>query len=74
MAKAVGTRSVVFFGSTPPEFFRFKSNINIEPRFCGGCWWSTESYLRQCPLLEDTPPAPIPSIPKRLPGPSGNYF
>jgi len=56
MAKAVGTPSVVFFGSTPVEFFRFKSNINIEPRFCGGCWWSTESYLRQCPLLEDIPP------------------
>jgi ADP-heptose:LPS heptosyltransferase len=56
LAKAVGTRSVVFFGSTPVEFFRFKTNINIEPRYCGGCWWSTESYLRQCPLLEEIPP------------------
>jgi ADP-heptose:LPS heptosyltransferase len=56
MAKAVDVPSVVFFGSTPVEFFRFKTNINIEPRFCGGCWWSTESYLRQCPLLEDIPP------------------
>lgn len=56
MAKAVGTPSVVFFGSTPVEFFRFKTNINIEPRFCGSCWWSTESYLRQCPLLEEIPP------------------
>jgi ADP-heptose:LPS heptosyltransferase len=56
LAKAMGTPSVVFFGSTPMEFFRFKSNINIAPRFCGGCWWSTESYLRQCPLLEDIPP------------------
>jgi ADP-heptose:LPS heptosyltransferase len=56
MAKAVGTPAVVFFGSTPVEFFRFKSNTNIEPRFCGACWWSTESYLRQCPLLEEIPP------------------
>ena len=56
MAKAVGTPSVVFFGSTPVEFFRIKGNINIVPRFCGGCWWSTESYLRQCPLLEEIPP------------------
>ncbi len=56
MAKAVDIPSVVFFGSTPVEFFRFKANINIEPRFCGGCWWSTESYLRQCPLLDDIPP------------------
>jgi ADP-heptose:LPS heptosyltransferase len=56
LAKAVGIPSVVFYGSTPVEFFRLKTNINIEPRFCGGCWWSTENYLRQCPLLEDIPP------------------
>ena len=56
MAKAVGTPSVVFFGSTPVEFFGFKTNINIVPSYCGGCWWSTESYLRQCPLLHDIPP------------------
>jgi ADP-heptose:LPS heptosyltransferase len=56
LAKAVGTSSVVFFGSTPVEFFRLKSNVNIAPRSCGGCWWSTESYLRQCPLLEEIPP------------------
>lgn len=56
MAKAVGTKSVVFFGSTPVEFFRFKSNVNIEPPVCGACWWSTESYLRQCPLLAEIPP------------------
>jgi ADP-heptose:LPS heptosyltransferase len=56
LAKAVGTPSVVFFGSTPIEFFRIKSNINLAPRFCGGCWWTTDSYLRQCPLLENIPP------------------
>ena len=56
LAKAVGTPAVVFFGSTPIEFFGMKANTNIAPRVCGGCWWSTESYLRQCPLLEKTPP------------------
>jgi len=56
LAQAVGTPAVVFFGSTPVEFFRFRNNLNIAPRFCGGCWWSTESYLRQCPLLEEIPP------------------
>ena len=56
LAKAVDVPSVVFFGSTPVEFFGFKANRNLEPRFCGGCWWSTESYLRQCPLLENIPP------------------
>ncbi len=56
LARAVETPSVVFFGSTPLEFFGMKSNINIAPRICGGCWWSTASYLRQCPLLEEVPP------------------
>jgi len=51
LARAVGTRSVVFFGSTPPEFFAFRENTNISPEFCGGCWWTTPSYLYQCPRL-----------------------
>jgi len=56
LARAVNVPSVVFFGSTPVEFFGFKANRNLAPRFCGGCWWTTESYLRQCPLLEPVPP------------------
>ena len=74
MAKAFGIRCVVFFGSTPVEFFRFKTNINIEPRLCGGCWWSTESYLRQCPLLEEIPLAPNPWIRRKSPGAFRNFF
>ena len=56
LARAVSVPSVVFFGSTPVEFFGFKANRNLAPSFCGGCWWTTESYLRQCPLLEPIPP------------------
>ena len=56
LARALEVPSVVFFGSTPPEFFALKANVNLAPAQCGGCWWSTESYLRQCPLLENTPP------------------
>jgi ADP-heptose:LPS heptosyltransferase len=56
LARAVSVPSVVFFGSTPVEFFGFKANRNLAPRFCGGCWWTTESYLRHCPLLEPIPP------------------
>jgi ADP-heptose:LPS heptosyltransferase len=51
MARAMGTQSVVFFGSTPPEFFAFRNNINIMPQLCGGCWWCSPSYLYQCPRL-----------------------
>jgi ADP-heptose:LPS heptosyltransferase len=56
LARAVGIPSVVFFGSTPVEFFGFRSNLNIAPHVCGGCWWTTETYLRHCPLLEPIPP------------------
>jgi ADP-heptose:LPS heptosyltransferase len=55
LARAVGTRSVVFFGSTPPEFFGLSANINVRPRRCGGCWWTTPSYLHQCPRLQAAP-------------------
>ena len=56
LARSLGVPAVVFFGSTPPEFFALKANVNIAPKVCGGCWWSTDSYLRQCPMLESTPP------------------
>ena len=56
IARAMEVPSVVFFGSTPLEFFGFKTNVNLRPRVCGGCWWSTNGYLGQCPLLEPVPP------------------
>ena len=55
LARAVGTRSVIFFGSTPPEFFGFRANVNVLPQRCGGCWWTTPSYLHQCPRLQAAP-------------------
>jgi ADP-heptose:LPS heptosyltransferase len=55
LANAVGRSGVVFFGSTPPEFFAYEVNRNIIPKSCGGCWWITPSYLYQCPLLMDEP-------------------
>jgi ADP-heptose:LPS heptosyltransferase len=55
LARAVKTRSVVFFGSTPPEFFALRANVNVLPRRCGGCWWTTPSYLHQCPRLQLAP-------------------
>ncbi len=64
LARAMQTRSVVFFGSTPPEFFAFRANINVLPRRCGGCWWTTPSYLHQCPRLQVMPECTA-SIPER---------
>jgi ADP-heptose:LPS heptosyltransferase len=51
IASSVGTRSIVFFGSTPPSFFALSRNANILPKLCGGCWWTTSSYLYACPRL-----------------------
>jgi ADP-heptose:LPS heptosyltransferase len=55
LAHAVGTRSVVFFGSTPPEFFALKANVTVRPKRCGGCWWTTRNYLNNCPRLLSVP-------------------
>jgi ADP-heptose:LPS heptosyltransferase len=66
LARAMGKRSVVFFGSTPPSLFAFKGNINIEPSECGGCWWTISSYLGQCPLLLKVPMCTNSIQPQRL--------
>ncbi|WP_034412268.1 glycosyltransferase family 9 protein [Derxia gummosa] len=55
LARAVRTPAVIFFGSTPPEFFALGANRNVLPRQCGGCWWTTPDYLHQCPRLQREP-------------------
>lgn len=55
LARAVGKRGVVFFGSTPVDFFGFRDNANILPKLCGNCWWTTQSYLYHCPRLQLNP-------------------
>lgn len=49
VAAAVGTPSAVIFGPTPLPFFAYEANINIPPRTCGGCWWTNETWMTQCP-------------------------
>lgn len=63
LARAVGRNGIVFFGSTPAPFFAFSTNTNIQPQICGGCWWTTPSYLYQCPRLLRTP-ACVQSLPE----------
>jgi len=55
LGRAVGNRGVIFFCSTPLPFFAFSDNLNIVSQLCGNCWWTTESYLFQCPRLLRTP-------------------
>ncbi|MGO9107655.1 MAG: glycosyltransferase family 9 protein [Thermoguttaceae bacterium] len=49
LASCLGTRSCVIFGPTSVEYFAYEENINIRPSFCGGCWWTTGDWLRNCP-------------------------
>lgn len=54
-AHVLGTKSVVLFGPTPPDFFGYKSNYNIAPKFCGGCWWLTQDWMAKCPVRYESP-------------------
>jgi ADP-heptose:LPS heptosyltransferase len=49
MAACLGTRSCVLFGPTDADYFGYPQNINIRPGCCGGCWWTTDSWMDQCP-------------------------
>jgi hypothetical protein len=49
LARCVGTRSCVVFGPTSSRYFGYPDNINIEPAFCGGCWWVNETWMNHCP-------------------------
>ncbi|HVZ10613.1 glycosyltransferase family 9 protein [Rhodopila sp.] len=49
LARCLGVRSAVVFGPTPSDYFGYAGNINIDPTFCGGCWWINQSWMNQCP-------------------------
>lgn len=49
LAAALGTKSCVVFGPTASRYFGYPGNINIDPVFCGGCWWINETWMNHCP-------------------------
>ena len=49
LARSLGVVSVVVFGPTPAAYFGYQANINIEPPFCGGCWWINQTWMDHCP-------------------------
>ncbi len=49
LARSLGVVSAVVFGPTPAAYFGYAANINIEPPFCGGCWWIDRRWMDQCP-------------------------
>jgi len=55
LAACIGTQSCVLFGPTPAAYFGYDANINIEPKDCGGCWWTTRNWMTDCPRGFDSP-------------------
>jgi hypothetical protein len=49
LARSLGTPSCVVFGPTSSRYFGYPDNINIDPSFCGGCWWVNETWMNHCP-------------------------
>ncbi len=55
VSASLGVRSVVMFGPTNVEWFSYPQNINISPKQCGNCWWSTDSWMDVCVAGHDVP-------------------
>jgi ADP-heptose:LPS heptosyltransferase len=49
IASCFGTRCCVVYGPTPADYFYYSGNVAIRPIECGGCWWSAEYSMTQCP-------------------------
>ncbi|MGO9107650.1 MAG: glycosyltransferase family 9 protein [Thermoguttaceae bacterium] len=49
LARALHTKSLVLFGPTNHEFFRYAQNENCFSTTCSNCWWSTHDWMRSCP-------------------------
>jgi ADP-heptose:LPS heptosyltransferase len=64
MAACLGTRSCVLFGPTDADYFGYPQNINLRPGCCGGCWWTTDSWMDQCPRGFATPPCMDSIVPE----------
>ncbi|MBS1084497.1 glycosyltransferase family 9 protein [Gluconobacter kondonii] len=55
LAACLGTRSVVVFGPTPADYFGYRTNVNITPIHCGGCWWIDDLWMDRCPRKLSVP-------------------
>lgn len=49
LANALGTKSIVLFGPTNINYYGYEENINIAPKACGNCMWTTDSWMEVCP-------------------------
>jgi hypothetical protein len=49
LARCYGVPACVVFGPTPSAYFGYPGNLNIDPSFCGGCWWINQTWMDYCP-------------------------
>jgi hypothetical protein len=49
LASCFNVPSCVVFGPTPSSYFGYPGNLNIDPNFCGGCWWVNLTWMDRCP-------------------------
>lgn len=54
-AHRLGVSSMVLFGPTNWDFFGYRDNINLKPRYCGGCWWLTKDWMQNCAMGHASP-------------------
>jgi hypothetical protein len=55
LARALHTKSLVLFGPTNHDFFRYEQNETCFSTNCNNCWWSTHDWMRSCPRGFDEP-------------------
>lgn len=49
-ATTFGVKCIVLFGPTPAKYFGHQQNMNMNLDLpCSGCWWSTDTWVAQCP-------------------------
>lgn len=65
-ARAMGVRSVVLWGSTHSSYYGHRENINLNPSFCGGCFWLKPDWMSNCPLGYARPLCMDSTAPERV--------
>jgi ADP-heptose:LPS heptosyltransferase/lipopolysaccharide biosynthesis glycosyltransferase len=64
--RSVNGRSVVMFGPTPVATFGYPQNINLAPAACKECFWTTQSWVLECPRKTSGPECMAAYVPEKV--------
>lgn len=56
IARELHSKSVVLFGPTNYDFFKFEENENLKPNVCGNCFWLDKKWQTGCMKGYKIPP------------------